>query len=80
MDNHKLDQFLKRIDLEADSVNAGHLAYKRSEQSKNFSNQYLENNIGTFDLLEDIEMITANESIEDDRSTFDEANFNTIDL
>jgi hypothetical protein len=76
MEDRKLEEIIKRIDLEIDSVNAGHKAFKESENNKSFSNEYLENCYGTYDDHDDIEFV--DESGSDHSSTFDEANYSIL--
>jgi len=83
MEDRKLEELIKRIDLEIDSDNAGSKAYRESLQRSNFNNSYLENCYeGTYKLTpidDDIEFVDS-ESVQDDKSTFDESNYSAIDL
>tara|TARA_B100000965_G_C19581814_1_gene753912 strand:+ start:1692 stop:1928 length:237 start_codon:yes stop_codon:yes gene_type:complete len=65
-----IKKLLEKIDLEIDSTNAGHQAYRDSQNFKNFNHSVLENTLFS-DGDEDIEMTT----IDDSNSTFDEANY-----
>ena len=80
MEDRKLEETIKKIDLEIDSVNAGSKAYRYAQQRSKFNNTYLENCYEkSYDSLrdDDIEFVDS-ESIEDDRSTFDEANYSIL--
>lgn len=67
----EIDKIIEKIDLEVDSVNAGHTAYRDSLSFKYFNNNLLENSLPAHnDGDEDIVIV------DDTSSTFDEANFN----
>lgn len=66
-----LDKFLKRIELEKESIDAGHEAVNRAKNFQLFSQNNLENIIIDTDEGDDNHFSENTE-----HSTFDEANYN----
>ena len=69
-----IDEIIKKIDQEIESQDAGHDAYKQTQNHKSFSREYLENCYAEDPANED----QGHKIGDDHMSTFDEANYNPI--